>query len=242
MPGLAVRPFGVQPGDLDVEFDAGDRAEVATCVLAGCALAPDGAPLGNERARALAIGARLGALVSVCRLSGRRELSWVFGCTGCGEELEAELALDALARAQEAAEAAAPAAVEWGGTTYRPRRPTGDDLRRWRDRPASDAEIVAVLGGPPAGEGSAALLSAIEASLDAADPLVDAAVLSECPACGEAVELPVDLEGELLALARRDQNELLEDVAALAGAFHWSEHDILALPPRRRRRYLAMVE
>ena len=241
MPGLAVRPFGVQPGDLDVEFDAGDRAEVATAVLAGCALAPDGAPLGNEGARSLAIGARLGALVSVCRLSGRRELSWVFGCTGCGEELEAELALDALARAQEAAEAAAPAAVEWGSTTYRPRRPTGDDLGRWRNRPPSDPEIVAVLGGP-AGESSAELLSAIEASLDAADPLVDAAVRLECPACAEAVELPVDLEGELLALARRDQDDLLEDVAALAGAFHWSEHDILALPPRRRRRYLAMVE
>ena len=40
MPGLAVRPFGVQPGDLDVEFDAGDRAEVATAVLAGCGLGP----------------------------------------------------------------------------------------------------------------------------------------------------------------------------------------------------------
>jgi hypothetical protein len=241
MPGLAARPFGVQPGDLDVEFDTDERAEVATTVLAGCALAPDGAPLGYERARALAVGARLGALVSICRLSGRRELSWVFGCTGCGEELGAELALDALERAQEAAEADAPAAVEWGGTTYRPRRPTGDDLRRWRDRPPSDAEIVAVLA-EPAGEASAELCSAIEASLDAADPLVDAAVQSECPACGEVVELAVDLEGELLALARRDQDELLEDVAVLAGAFHWSEHDILALPPRRRHRYLAMVE
>jgi hypothetical protein len=242
MPGrLAVRPFGVQPGDLDVEFGAGDRAEVATAVLAGCALTPDGAPLGYERARALAIGARLGALVSVCRLSGRRELSWVFGCKGCNEELEAELALDALACAQEAAEAAAPAAVEWGSTTYRPRRPTGDDLRGWRDRPPSDAEIVAALGGPVA-ESSADLLSAIEASLDAADPLVDAAVRSECPACGETVELTVDLEGELLACARRDQDQLLKDVAVLASAFHWSEHDILALPPGRRRRYLAMLE
>ena len=241
MPGLAVRPFGVQPGDLDVEFDADERAEVATAVLAGCALAPDGAPLGYDRARALPVGARLGALVSVCRLSGRRELSWVFGCTGCGEELGAELALDALAGAQEAAEAADPAAVEWGDKTYRPRRPTGEDLRRWHDHPPSDAEIVAALVGPP-GEAPAELWSAIEASLDAADPLVDAAVRLECPACGEAVELTVDLEGELLALARHDQDELFEDIAALAGAFHWSEREILALSPPRRRRYLALVE
>ena len=241
MPGLAVRPFGVQPGDLDIEFDAGERAEMATAVLAECVLTPDGAPLGGERARALPIGTRLGALVAVTRLSGRRELSRVFRCAGCNEEFEVELALDALASAQEAAEAEAPAAVEWGGTTYRPRRPTGDDLRRWRGRPPSDGEIAEALGGPN-DEAPAELLAAIEASLDAADPLVDAAVRSACPTCGEAVELAVDLEGELLALVRRDQDELLEDVAALAGAFHWSEHDILALPPRRRRRYLAMVE
>jgi hypothetical protein len=240
MPGLAVRPFGVQPGDLDVEFDADERAEVATAVLAECALAPDGAPLGRDRARALPVGARLGGLVSVCRLSGRRELSWVFDCTGCGEELGAELALDALAGAQEAAATADPATVEWGDIAYRPRRPTGEDLRRWRDRPPSDAEIAAALAESP-GEASAELCSAIEASLDAADPLVDVAVRLECPACGEAVELAIDLEGELLALAQRDQDELLEDIAALADAFHWSEQDILALSPRRRRRYLAMV-
>ena len=68
----------------------------------------------------------------------------------------AELALDALAGAQEAAERADPAAVEWGDKTYRPRRPTGEDLRRWRDRPPSDAEIVAALVGPP-GEAPAEL-------------------------------------------------------------------------------------
>ncbi len=240
MPGLAVRPFGVEPGDLDVEFD-GDRADVATAVLAGCARGPDGAPLGRERACALAVGARLGALVAVCRRSGRRELSWVLRCTGCEEEFEVDLELDALASAQSAAEDAAPAAVEWEGATYRPRRPTGGDLRRWREREPSDAEIAAALAGSVE-DAPAGLLAAIEAALAAADPLVDTAVRSACPTCGEAAELPVDLEGELLALARRHQDQLLDDVGVLAGAFHWSEKDILALPPRRRRRYLAMVE
>jgi hypothetical protein len=240
MPGLAVRPFGVEPGDLDVEFD-GDRADAATALLARCAVGPDGAPLGSERARALAVGARLGALVAVCRRSGRRELSWVLRCAGCEEEFEVDLELDALAAAQSAAENAVPAAVEWEVTTYRPRRPTGDDLRRWRDREPTDAEIAAALVGPVEAA-PAALLAAIEAVLEAADPLVDAAVRSACPVCGEAAEMPVDLEGELLALARRDQDRLLDDVGVLAAAFHWSEQDILALPPRRRRRYLAMVE
>jgi len=223
---LAVRPFGARARDLDVDFGGDERAAVATDVLAACVLDAEGAPLGSEAARALEVGARLGALVEVCRLSGRRSLSWAVACpaAGCDEELEVELPLAALADAQAAAPA--PAGV---------RRPTGEDLARWRERAPTDAEIVAALGGP------ADALAEIEAALDAADPLVDIVVRTACPGCGRAVELPVDLEGELLALARRDQDRMLEDVAALAGAFHWSEAEILALPRARRARYLELA-
>jgi hypothetical protein len=227
---LAVRPFGAGARDLDVDFAGEDRAAVATEVLAACALDAGGAPLGAEAARALEVGARLGALVEVCRLSGRRSLSWAVACpaAGCDEELEVDLPLVALAEAQAAAPD--PAGV---------RRPTGDDLARWRERPPTDAEIVAALGGPTDAPDDVA--AEIGAVLDAADPLVDIVVRTACPACGQAVELPVDLEGELLARARRDQDRILEDVAALAGAFHWSEAEILALPRARRARYLELA-
>lgn len=221
---LAVRPFGARARDLDVDFGADDRAGVTTAVLAACA------ELGAEAARALEVGARLGALVEVCRLSGRRELSWAVTCPAaeCDEELEVELPLAAPASAQAAA--SEPDGV---------RRPTGEDLARWRERPPSDAEIVAALGGPADAPND--VLAAVEATLDAADPLVDIVVRTACPACGQAVELPVDLEGELLALARRDQDRMVEDVAALAGVFGWSEAEILALPRARRARYLELA-
>ena len=238
--GLDLRAFGVEGRDLDVDFDDGDRAAVVTDLLARCA------PLERDGARALPVGTRLHALVDVCRLSGADLLSWALTCpaAGCDEEIEIELPLAVLADAARDAEASEPPAVAWGEGSFRPRLPTGEDLRRWRAEPPSDAAIVAALGGPrfAGDEVPRELVAAVEAALEAADPLVDARVQSACPACGQPLDLAVDVEGEMLALARRGQDVLLEDVAALAGAFHWSEQDILALPARRRRRYLAMLE
>jgi hypothetical protein len=234
-----VRAFGAQPGDLDVDFEAGDRAAVATDVLARCA------GIGHDSAWALPVGTRLALLVGIARLCGRHALSWTLPCTadGCDEEIEVELPLAALAAVARDGDATEPAEVVWDDHRFRPRRPTGEDLRRWHTRPPSDAEIIAAVGGPEvSGDAPHELVGAVEAALDAADPLVDTWVRSACPACGRPLELQVDLEAALLAEARSVQDRLLEDIAALARTFHWSEQAILALPARRRRRYLALLE
>ncbi|HET8758049.1 MAG TPA: hypothetical protein VFM58_18650 [Solirubrobacteraceae bacterium] len=238
-PAAAVRAFGAQPGDLDVDFDSDDRATVATEVIARCAA------IGHEGAWALPVGTRLALLVAVAQLCGRHALRWTLPCAAddCDEEIEVELPLATLAAAARAGEATEPATVGWGGHRFRPRRPTGEDLRRWHAQPPSDAEIVAAVGGPElAGDAPPELVAAVEAALDAVDPLVDTSLRSTCPACGRPLALQLDIEAALLADARARQDRLLEDVAALAAAFHWSEPEILALPPRRRRRYLALVE
>ncbi|WP_429334520.1 hypothetical protein [Paraburkholderia sp. 35.1] len=63
----------------------------------------------------------------------------------------------------------------------------------------------------------------------------------DCPECGGASVLAVDigefLWDELSASARR----LIEDVDALASAYGWAEAAILAMPEARRRRYLEFV-
>jgi hypothetical protein len=238
-PAADVRAFGAQPGDLDVDFESGDRAAVATEVLARCA------GIGHDDAWALPVGTRLGLLVAIARLSGRQALSWTLPCAAddCDEEIEVELPLAAPAAAARDSEAAEPATVTWRDRRFRPRRPTGEDLRRWHAQPPSDAEIIAAVGGPAlAGDAPRELVAAVEAALDAVDPLVDTWVRSACPACGLPLELPVDIEAALLTAAHTAQDRLLEDVVALADAFRWSEQEILALPARRRRRYLAMIE
>ena len=239
--GLELRAFGVDAADLDIDFGAADRAVVVTDVLARCALA-DGGPLATADAWALPVGTRLHALVAVCRASGWSELSRVLDCpaASCDEEIEVELSLAALAGAALEAEAAEPETVTWADESFRPRRPTGEDLRRWRDEPPSDAEILAALGGPE--DGSAELVAATEEALAVAEPLVDLRMMSECPGCGQPLDVPIDVEREALALLRRAQDELLHDVGTLARAFHWGEQEIVALPAHRRQRYLAMAE
>ena len=239
--GIELRAFGVDAADLDIDFGAANRAGVVTDVLARCALA-DGGPLAPADAWALPVGTRLHALVAVCRSSGWSELSRVLDCPAesCDEEIEVELPLAALAGAAREAEASDPAMVTWAGGSFRPRRPTGDDLRRWRDEPPSDEEILAALGGPA--EATSELVAATEEALADAEPLVDLRVASVCPRCGEPLDVAIDVEHQAVALLRRAQDELLRDVGTLARAFHWSEHEIAALPPHRRRRYLAMAE
>lgn len=236
---IELRAFGADPGDLDVDFGARDRAALVSAVLARCSGTGDAAS-----AWALPVGARLHALVVVCALSGCRALSWSLSCPGCDERVELELPLSAPAAAARAGAAAEPAEVAWEGAAFRPRRPTGDDLLRWRAEPPSDADILAALGGPrfASPDPPAELVAAVEEALAAVDPLVDLRVRSDCPACGEALDVAVDLEREAVAVLRRGQDRLLRDVAALAAAFGWSERDVLELPERRRRRYLELLE
>lgn len=242
---LDLRAFGVDSGDLDFDFGGSDRAAVVTAVLERCAGTRHGAPLRPGVAWALPVGIRLYALVVICKLSGLEALVWSLACPtpGCDEEIEIELPLVALVTAADEG-ATQPAEVKWSGTAFRPRRPTGEDLLRWRGEPPTDADILAALGGPrlAGAEPPAELIAMVEEALAAADPLVDARVRSACPACGRALDFPVDLEGEALALMRRSQNDLLRDVAALARAFCWSEREIVALPARRRRSYLALLD
>lgn len=242
---IVLRAFGTQAPDLDVEFDAADRATVVTEILARCARTRDDAALDRELLWGLGVGVRLHALVVICLLSGARELSLRLTCPadGCEEEIEVALPLGELARAAQDAAASDPAETSWGDMRFRPRLPTGEDLRRWSAELPSDAEMVAALGGPRIAGGDIApeLVAAVEESLAAVDPLVDARVRSACPECGQELDLAVDLEGETVALARRAQGTLLQAVATLAGAFHWSEHEILGLGVRRRSRYLALL-
>lgn len=87
----------------------------------------------------------------------------------------------------------------------------------------------------------AAALPAVAAALTEADPLTYPAMTSTCADCGSSWTLVLDVEDylwrELDAWALR----LLDDVHALAAAYGWSEAEVLAVPPRRRQRYLELA-
>ena len=86
-----------------------------------------------------------------------------------------------------------------------------------------------------------AVVDAVEAALAAADPFAELLVTLTCPACSHewsAVLDPVEFVWERL---ERWARHLGDDVHVLASAYGWSEADILALTPQRRRLYLEAV-
>jgi len=112
------------------------------------------------------------------------------------------------------------------GTTPEPSVPDG---------PASPAAA-----GPPElpGVPESDLFKAIEASLDQLDPQAAVALTLDCPACAAVWQAPVDLTEFVWDEVDRFARRLLADVHALARAYGWTESDVLAVSPARRRRYL----
>ena len=74
-----------------------------------------------------------------------------------------------------------------------------------------------------------------------ADPMAEIHLVLDCPCCQHKWEAPFDIVAflwrEISAAARR----LLREVHTIASAYGWTETEILALSPARRRIYLEIV-
>jgi hypothetical protein len=62
-----------------------------------------------------------------------------------------------------------------------------------------------------------------------------------CPACGCASSALLDASAYLGAELEQRLSQLFGQIHALASAYHWNEHEILALPTDRRLRYLELI-
>jgi hypothetical protein len=81
--------------------------------------------------------------------------------------------------------------------------------------------------------------AAIDTAFESVAPEVAVSVQAACPACGALHVIPVDL---YRALSDSQGENLLQEIHAIASAYHWGEAEILALPLDRRRRYLELIE
>jgi len=87
----------------------------------------------------------------------------------------------------------------------------------------------------------APVIAALAERLAAADPQADLGLDLTCPGCAhhwsESFDIVTFFWREIEAWAAR----MIREVHALAGAYGWSEADILALSPSRRRLYLELI-
>ncbi|MFF3290331.1 hypothetical protein [Streptomyces sp. NPDC003023] len=73
-----------------------------------------------------------------------------------------------------------------------------------------------------------------------ADPTADVTLTIACPECGEATRAELDITSYLWTELDTWARDLMLDVHLLATAYGWSEPEILALSPLRRRYYLEL--
>jgi hypothetical protein len=169
-------------------------------------------------------------------------------CDHCGEVLDVEVPLCLLADSD--APTSETVLTTPSGRLVRLRVPTTRDLLDARDRDDVAAALVerCVADATPsaAAPGLAepldtADLTAVDSRLQSLAGAAAVSVTAVCPSCGTALSAPVDVAGFVWEQVRQQAPALLADITALASAFGWTEHEILALSPMRRNAYLAMV-
>ena len=172
-------------------------------------------------------------------------------CPGCGVRLEIAFDIDAV-RVTPLDRVDSFVTLEAGGYEISARLPTSCDLLELRgcrdvaeahDRLLANCLVAASRDGAPVGPRDLpeAAQLALSRALGAADPQAEIELELDCSACGHGWRTHFDIVEYLTAEIEQFGRRTLRDVDLLAGAYGWSEGEILALPPRRRSYYLEQV-
>lgn len=214
---------------------------------------------GEQIAPALSIGDREAALLHLRRLTIGDALEAIVTCPGdgCGTRLEAQLRIDDLLvepyvdveRSYEvtAETPAGPCAVTFRLPTCRDlnavARHISDDENAAANELLRRCVVRAETGGAAVDPAAfpSGVRTAIGAAMAAHDPQAELMLDMECPACGLGFAVVLDAASYVLRELDDRASRLLADVHAIASRYHWSERDILALPPSRRLRYLELI-
>jgi hypothetical protein len=222
------------------------QAPVGRALLLHGAARPD---LGGdpEALLALPVGEREADLFTLRRALFGERMQVRLECVACGEDMEFELDAGEFVRSL-AARGDSVVRVDEDGWEVEFRVPGVADLtaaaRAADPRRALLARCVVTAvrnGERVAAEALPAVVQRRIAEVaEAADPGADVTLNIACPECGEATRAELDIASYLWTELDAWARDLLLDVHLLATAYGWSEPEILALSPLRRRYYLEL--
>lgn len=199
----------------------------------------------------LSIGRRNARLLTLREWTFGSHLEALVTCPGCAERLELDLrTTDLIVDAPEDQETE-PLSLETDGYTIRFRLPDSTDLvdiggmdtGTLRNHILSRCLLSNRRGCE---EVSLAKLPedaarAVAENMAQADPHADITFAVTCPACGHTWQAIFDIVTFFWREITAWSHRILQEVHLLASAYGWSEADILALSPWRRRCYLEMT-
>jgi hypothetical protein len=200
---------------------------------------------------ALPVGERDARLLRLRAATLGPSLAAFTACPACGERLET--AFDTTPLLADAP-ADAPLEARGGGVRMRFRLPDSRDLAAAAGSGSVEAARRALAGrcvleafrddgaavAPP--ELPDAALGALSEAMGRAAPAADVTLALSCAECGHAWEAALDVGPVFWAEVAARARVLLREVHSLAAAYHWSEAEVLAMSPARRRAYLQMVQ
>lgn len=168
-------------------------------------------------------------------------LDLAHACEACGEVMAFGVTATDLGLDQVQMPAAIPQAhAQADGRTVAVRAVTAGDMAA-AEQGRSPAEAQAILKARVAPDGAGLLDEALDTVLASLDPEADLTLDVACADCGHRQALVLDLASFVWRELEIRVPRLLQQVAELAHAFHWSEREILAMPAARRRFYLAAI-
>lgn len=170
-------------------------------------------------------------------------LASVVDCPSCGEELELELVSSQVRVGPPASDSGC---VPAEGIEIDFRLITSRDLIAVAGLPDARREVITRCVTSVSPKDSAALpdsaLGAVSAAMAALDPQAGASVDLDCAVCTRRWSAPFDIASYLWSELNVHAVRVLREVHSLATAYGWTEPEVLAVSPARRRRYLEMAE
>ena len=246
--GLTLHRFGSSAAELAIDFARPARPHLITEILACCARAADGEPPDRRFLWSLPVGKRIECLLIIASLDSGGSFFAPVRCPNppCGEQLEVDLALAELL--DVARDSTAENIVsEHDGRRLTIRRPTGADQLSWLQESFADkaaatrAMIETLIVGEPEAAPTDDWIELIEEALHRHDPFVQFNMTIHCAECRKHSPVSCDLAELVLRQLQATQARLIAEVHELARHYHWSESEIVAIPPWRRARYLSLT-
>ncbi|MGW7366348.1 T4 family baseplate hub assembly chaperone [Streptomyces sp. NPDC054841] len=208
---------------------------------------------GADELLSMPVGEREADLFALRRALFGERMQVRVECASCGEAMEFDL--DATLLGARTRTPAGPLRVEEGEWVVEFRLPTVADLAAAGTAPdpvearrllLARCTVSAARGGAAvapeqlAGALPERVAQRLAEMAEESDPAADVTLNVACPECGEATPAELDITSYLWTELDNWARDLMLDVHLLATAYGWSEPEILALSPLRRRYYLEL--
>lgn len=208
--------------------------------------------IDSSRLLSMPVGSRDADLLTLRALLFGEPAQVRLRCAGCAEELEFSLDIRQLLTSDGPTEdIAEPIEVALGEWTVRFRLPTPADLLAVGQSAPAEARsllmercVVTVTRDTQpatAADLPAEVQKKVAEAVAQADPDADLRLDAPCPACGHHTSAVLDAASFLWAELDAWARGILAEVHLLASTYGWTEPDVLALSPRRRRHYLELA-